>query len=161
MKLKGKATALQTEGRNNFLACLFLAGVDQARYGKVVDKLNNDHLQGSNCYPEDVPSMMALLNNRRGDQGGPKESNNVGDDSSVGSEKTVMSFLQEGRWCFCCGSKTHLASTCPDRSTTPRSEWFIKRKKQMQHFQSDESSQEGEDDDGGGITGKGVVGWHM
>jgi hypothetical protein len=30
MKLKGKATALQTEGRNKLLACLFLAGVDQS-----------------------------------------------------------------------------------------------------------------------------------
>jgi hypothetical protein len=160
MKLKGKTTALQTKGRNKFLACLFLAGVDQDQYGKVVDKLNNDHLQGANCYPKDVPSTMALLNNRRDDHGGSKESN-IGDDSSVQSEKTVMSFLQEGRRWFCCGSKTHLASTCPDRNKTPRTEWFI-RKKKMQHFQSDESSQEGDDTDGeDGITGGGVVGWNM
>jgi hypothetical protein len=53
-----------------------------------------------------------------------------------------------------------LALTCPDRSKTPRSEWFI-RKKKIKHFQSNESSQEGKDDDGGLVTDGGVVGWNM
>jgi hypothetical protein len=133
--------------------------------------LNNDHLLGSDCYPEDVPSMIALLNNRRGDHGGNKALERVqdgDDDASVGSvgsvgSGVVMSFLQSGRRCFCCGSKTHLSTTCPDKGKKPRSEWYLnKMKKGRQHFQSDhESSQEEDEDDQSVGDNANLVGWNM
>ena len=66
MKLKGKATAVQDKGKNQYLACLFLAGVDRARFKQTLDDLHNDFQLGKVSYPEDVPSMMNYLSNRRG-----------------------------------------------------------------------------------------------
>ena len=38
--------ASNKETRNKFLACTFLAGVDQKKYGKLVNDLNNAYLAG-------------------------------------------------------------------------------------------------------------------
>jgi hypothetical protein len=100
--MKGKATEEQEKARHKFLACDFLAGVDGNRYGKTVDDLNNDFLLGTVSYPVDVPGMLSLLSNRRGDSGGNQCVNNMRDGMEVNS------FVQgEGRRvlgrCYCCG----------------------------------------------------------
>ena len=53
-----------------FAACLFLAGVNRQRFKPTLDALHNDYQLGKVSYPQDLPSMVAYLTNRRGVGGG-------------------------------------------------------------------------------------------
>ena len=129
MKLKGKATAVQDKGKNQYLACLFLAGVDRARFKQTLDDLHNDFQLGKVSYPEDVPSMMNYLSNRRGAGGGSNRvvdalqdaapmgaafaqvqwgnnGNNQGNQGNQGRK------LRKGK-CKTCGGIGHWADQCP------------------------------------------------
>jgi hypothetical protein len=122
--MKGKATEEQEKARHKFLACVFLAGVDGKQYGKTVDDLNNDFLLGAVSYPTDVPSMLSLLTNRRGDGGGNKYVNDL-QDGVMGVSFVQEEGRMEGRSmrCFCCGKRGHSAAMCPERGTRQRNEW--------------------------------------
>ena len=116
-KMKGKATDLQEEARNKYLACVFLAGVDRQRYKKVVDDLNNDFLSGTTNYPADVPGMLQLLSNRRGGGGSSKQVDAIRD----GIQAT--SFMQRKNIkCWKCGKEGHVARECPKRKNKRRDE---------------------------------------
>ena len=69
--------------RNQFVACLFLAGVDRKCYKDVVDEMNNDYLRHGKEYPATVQAMVVWLTKRRG---GDKSQTKV-DDASY-------------RWCY-------------------------------------------------------------
>jgi len=152
-KMKGKPTADQEAARNKYLACVFLAGVDKSKYGNAVDDLNNDFLLGAISYPEDVPSMMTLLSNRRGDHGGNKYVDALkdgDDDSSIGSLASFLQREKKDKVCYCCGERGHTSPNCPQRSTIPSKEWYIKKKQQrsrQQHFQSEEEASDAGSDD--------------
>ena len=47
--------------RGKFLACCFIAGVDQERYGSMIDQLNNGFLTGQKSYPVTVEHAMTML----------------------------------------------------------------------------------------------------
>ena len=64
------------KARNQFIACIFLAGVDGSRYKDAIDEMNNNYLRHGKEYPQDVSSMVTWLLKRRG-----KSSNNVGSTS--------------------------------------------------------------------------------
>jgi len=158
-KMKGKPTADQEEARNKFLACIFLAGVDKSRYGGAIDDLNNEFVLRSVRYPGDVPSMMALLSNRRGDRGGNKYVDAMRDgtgDVYTGSfaqyeEEMRMSFAQhkEDKCCYCCGEKDHIATFCPKRKDTPQNEWYIKKVRARRAQFMQQGHEVGDDDTGG------------
>ena len=74
------------KARNQFVACIFLAGVDRDRYKDAIDEMNNDFLRHGKEYPGDVSSMVTWLLKRRG-----KASNKKGDDTTDG---IVTSFAQ-------------------------------------------------------------------
>jgi len=163
-KMKGKPMEDQQKARNKYLACVFLAGVDQSKYGKAVSDLNNDFLLGAVSYPEDVGGMMTLLSNRRGDHGSRKVEDALkdgDDDSSVYS----ASFAQgKGRFCYCCGDPEHTAPNCPERMSTPKEEWFIRKRKGVrgvQHYQSeDESEGDGDGNENGEVDDEQIA-WYM
>ena len=52
--------------REKFLACHFL-GLTDDQYKSAVDDLNNECLIGSVMYPDNVPDMLHMLTNHRGD----------------------------------------------------------------------------------------------
>jgi len=65
--MKGKPTDQREKARNQFLACLFLAGASKQNETALTD-LNNDYIQGNkNAYPMDVLAARQFLANRRVD----------------------------------------------------------------------------------------------
>jgi hypothetical protein len=60
-------TGLQKEIRvklyNRFIAATFLLGAHRLRYGKLLNGLANDHLQGQNNYPKNISNAHTLLTN--------------------------------------------------------------------------------------------------
>jgi hypothetical protein len=108
----------QNTERDKFLACLFLAGVDRDRYKRVIDELNNEFILGKVHYPEDVPSMLKYLTNRRGSGGNKKVEalrdgmqgivlNQQGNNKNKKKKKPIE--------CYVCGEEGHIASKCPLR----------------------------------------------
>ena len=59
--------------RDQFVACIFLAGVDRNRCKDAIDKMNNDFLHHGKEYPSDVSSMVTWLLKRRGNASNKKE----------------------------------------------------------------------------------------
>lgn len=89
--------------RNRFLACVFLAGVDGKRYGKLVDELNNSFIAGNDNYPRTVEGAMTMMSHYKdGGQDGSRKS------------RTNHSYAQarENVTCFKCGKKGHYANEC-------------------------------------------------
>ena len=74
------------KARDQFIACLFLAGVDRKRYKDAIDEMNNDFMRHGKEYPGDVSSMLTWLLERRGNT-----SNNKEDDTTDG---VLTSFAQ-------------------------------------------------------------------
>ena len=81
--------------RNKFLACMFLAGVDQIRYKDAIDELNNDYMRHGKDYPQDVQSMMEWLSKRRGTGGPSKREEEAAEsvDQFCAGRPNKMSFL--------------------------------------------------------------------
>ena len=61
------------KAREQFVACLFLAGVDRDRYKDAIDEMNNDFLRHGKEYPTDVSSMVTWLLKRCGKASSKKE----------------------------------------------------------------------------------------
>ena len=79
------------EARDKFLACTFLAGVDQKRYGKVVHELNNAFLIGQKNYPTTVENAVTMLSHH---MGGKDRSAHRSDEQGKTNE---TSFAQKGK----------------------------------------------------------------
>ena len=47
--------------RNKFLACVFIAGVDCKKYGKLINELNNQYLSGQNNYPTTLEGALTMV----------------------------------------------------------------------------------------------------
>jgi hypothetical protein len=47
--------------RDKFITCVFLAGVDTKKYGRLKTELNKAYVTGQNNYPKTVESAVALL----------------------------------------------------------------------------------------------------
>jgi len=123
MILKGKLTSEQDEGRNKFLACMYLGSTDKVKYKEVIDSLNNNFVQGQASYPKDVPSMVSLLNNWRGDLDQVKAP--VRREVDMNSNRGGTSFATLGgeeeeeereEYCSYCGSTEHVWAQCDYRA---------------------------------------------
>ena len=59
--------ALTTKAKEKYLATAFLLGADRARYGRYIEDLENDFLQGQDNYPKTVSSSYNVLANWKQD----------------------------------------------------------------------------------------------
>jgi hypothetical protein len=57
----------QLEAQQRYLAVALVLGSDCARYGKLIENLENDYLQGCNNYPLTVTGVYNLLSNWKQD----------------------------------------------------------------------------------------------
>jgi hypothetical protein len=58
--------------RDKFITCVFLAGVDAKKYGKLKktkNELNNAYVAGQNNYPKTVESAVTMLSHYMNDRG--------------------------------------------------------------------------------------------
>ena len=104
--------------REKFLACHYLGSTDE-RYKHAVDDLNNEYLMGSVKYPESVPDMLHMLNNRRGDGNLASKRREAERDGEV-----LTSFHQQGGRikCWKCGESGHVKSQCPKLTAKQKQE---------------------------------------
>ena len=58
---------VQAESRERYLAAAFLLSADRTRYGKLIEDMENDYLQGRNNYPTTVTSAYHLITNWKQD----------------------------------------------------------------------------------------------
>jgi hypothetical protein len=108
-------TAAATNGKNNktsrdkFITCLFLAGVDTKKYGRLKTELNNAYVAGQNNYPKTDESAVTMLSHYMNDKGVHVTDEDKG-------QTTLTSFMQKHKnvTCYKCGKKGHYANKCPD-----------------------------------------------
>ena len=145
--MKDKQEDEQTEARNRYLACLFLAGVDRIRHQDVVNDLNNDFILGKVTYPADTSGMLTLLSNRRGNGGTSKQEQALRD----GLESEGTSLHQHGPRCYACGKLGHVACDCPDpvkKAMNDKRQAKKKKKEQAEMLlQHDDDSESDESDE--------------
>ena len=60
-------TELQQETYERYLATSFILSADRSRYGRLIEGLENDYLQGQNNYPANLTSAYNLLTNWKQD----------------------------------------------------------------------------------------------
>jgi Zinc knuckle len=98
------------EARSKAIA--FLLGCDRARYGKLIEDLENDFLQGRNNYPKTVVAAYNLITNW-------KQENRFG---WRAPQADGVAFATDGKKtptkknvnCHKCGVKGHYATDCPE-----------------------------------------------
>jgi hypothetical protein len=55
--------------RDKYLSMIFLAGADKARFGTLIENLNNSYLAGNDQYPVSLDGTLTLLFHYQGHQG--------------------------------------------------------------------------------------------
>ena len=99
---KRKEEDAKKNAREKMLACLFLAGIDQTRYGRCIDELSNSSMGGNtDKYPKTVKDAMDYASEFT-DSGMRKHQ----------KRGIVMANLAD-KICYTCGEKGHISSGCP------------------------------------------------
>jgi hypothetical protein len=95
--------------RDKFITCVFLAGVDTKKYGRLKTELNNVYVAEQNNYPKTVESAVTMLSHYMNDKGVHMTDEDEG-------QTDQKSFMQKHKNVTCdkCGKKGHYAKTCTD-----------------------------------------------
>jgi hypothetical protein len=59
----------EKRSRDKCITCVFLAGLDTKKYGRLKTKLNNAYVAGQNYYPKTVESAVTMLSHYMNDKG--------------------------------------------------------------------------------------------
>jgi hypothetical protein len=94
--------------RDKFITCIFLAGVDTKKYGRLKTELNNAYVAGQNNYSKTVESAVTMLSLYIND----KRVHMTDEDEG---QATLTSFMQKHKnlTCYRCGKKGNYANTSP------------------------------------------------
>jgi hypothetical protein len=95
--------------RDKFSTCIFLAGVDIKKYGRLKTELNNAYVAGQNNYIKTVESAVIMLSHYMNDKGVLVTDEDKG-------QATWMSVMQNHKnvTCYKCGKKGHYANKYPN-----------------------------------------------
>jgi hypothetical protein len=92
-----------------YIGAAFILGADRNCFGKLLDKLQNDHLQGYNGYPKSLTSAYHLLVNWKGEP----IAGHMNDGAAFGTTCTGQNIAQSTY--FQCGVQGHYANECTDQ----------------------------------------------
>jgi hypothetical protein len=109
------SAADKKKARDQLLSMIFLAGADKARYGKLVESLNNSYLAKTDNYPSDLDSTVTLLSHYKDHQaGGIKKVDDDGDEreTSFAQARRGANRLARVR-CYRCNELGHVQNNCP------------------------------------------------
>jgi hypothetical protein len=104
------------KARDLYLATAFVFSVDRGRYGKLIEDLANNFVQGTNKYPKTLEDAYNILMYWKYDS--------RGNGRNVGIETEGVAFAQDGERrprdmseieCFICHKKGHIATNCPNK----------------------------------------------
>ena len=111
-----------------YLACAFLLGADRNRYGKLIEDLENDFIQGQDRYPKTVNTAYNLLIHWKQNpqnlirtlgttEAGGIAFTNVGDVDGTALANVEGKKDKSGITCFNCNEKGHYSNECdkPDQ----------------------------------------------
>ena len=139
-------TAIESKVTDEFRAFLFMENADRTKYGSLLTVLETQHSLGNDQYPKSLVDAHTVLANHNFDpeyfksRDKRKEKSKKAEEEKGSSNKKTtsedrqnlnMSFNQVKKkgLCYCCG-KTHALADCPDKSTTPKNDWYINKLKQ-------------------------------
>jgi hypothetical protein len=126
--------------QDQYLAIAFLLGSDRARYGKLIENLENDHTQGQDRYPKTLTSAYSLLTNWKQDAtnhmrflgpsndgitfvntDGNNTTNNEHALNNNGARKSKQDWLKDrvNITCHKCQQKGHYANECTNERKEP------------------------------------------
>jgi Zinc knuckle len=104
-----KVTAYQ-----QYVATAFILGADWNCFRKLLDKLQNDHLQGYNGYPKTLTSAYHLLVNWKGDS----SAGYMNDGAAFAITNARQNIDRSNITCFRCGVQGHYANECTDQQAS-------------------------------------------
>ena len=115
--------------REQYLAVAFIFGSDRGRFSRLLDKLQNDYLQGYDGYPKTVQSAYSLLTNWKQNSGRVNSNVNEGvafatNDSKQTKELALATTGENSKFdkskviCHRCKKAGHYANECKNNRTT-------------------------------------------
>lgn len=99
-------------------AVAFMLGCDRTRYGRLIEDLENDYLQGENKYPKTISEAYNLLTNWKQERNGWRAPSTDGVAFTNIDDKVKIPRSGKAHiTCHRCEQKGHYASECPDKPT--------------------------------------------
>ena len=110
----------QRIAKDQYLASLFIFGTDRSRYGRLLDKLQNEYLQGYDGYPKTIQAAYNLVSNWKMEQpfGRNQALSNDGISFATEAEVTLTNTERKNHdtknriICSRCGKIGHYANRC-------------------------------------------------
>jgi hypothetical protein len=96
---------------------IFLAGADKARFGTLIENLNNSYLAGNDQYPVSLDGTLTLLSHYQGHRGGEHmdDNKNVSRETSFARRKPRKAQQLARIRCWNCNEYGHYQSDCPQK----------------------------------------------
>ena len=111
--------------RNKFLACVFIAGVDRKKHGKLINEPNNQHLSGNNNDPTTLEGALNMVSHYKSDGTlmSPKgETTDEGNGGASFAQLNKKTKKKQNVTCCKCKQKGHHTNECNEESDSDESD---------------------------------------